>query len=259
MSATTDDQLDLLILFSLAALFLLIRLHALDEQATWARRRIGDPSAVGSIYLRGGTVFVIVAILGSLVLTASAKSAPLAGAWDDLKPWLLDVSSTIEAVPADAREQPRHRRASSSGPTPRSAARGPPTRGSRRRSSGRRATTSATTGGAWPTTISTTTAGSGPAATDTIRVPTRPRHAAPQGHCEAVAKPGTKDVTFSVAPDQLRGTYALSPAVPLRDRPPRRPPRRRQAGLLPGGRDQPATTRTRSRPGSRSGATTTAA
>ena len=96
MAATVRDQLGYLILFSLLAMFLLVRLHSLDEQATWLRRRIGDPSAVGSIYIRGGTVFIMVAVLGSLVLTAAARSAPLAGAWEEVKPWLLDVGSAIQ-------------------------------------------------------------------------------------------------------------------------------------------------------------------
>ena len=96
MSATVRPQLGFLILYSLAAMFLLIRLHSLDEQATWLRRRIGDPKAVGSIYLRGGTVFVVIAVLGSLALTAAARSAPLAGAWDEVKPWLLDVGAGIQ-------------------------------------------------------------------------------------------------------------------------------------------------------------------
>jgi transglutaminase-like putative cysteine protease len=96
MSATLHDQLGYLVVFSIASLALLIRLHALDEQTTWVRRRIGDPSAVGALYLRGGTVFIVLAVVGSLILTAAAKSSPLAGAWDDLKPWLLDVSATIQ-------------------------------------------------------------------------------------------------------------------------------------------------------------------
>jgi transglutaminase-like putative cysteine protease len=96
MAATQREQLGYLILFSLSALFLLIRLHALDEQATWTRRRIGDPTAVRSIYLRGGTVFILIAVLGSLALTATARSAPLLGAWDGLKPALLDVSAAIQ-------------------------------------------------------------------------------------------------------------------------------------------------------------------
>jgi transglutaminase-like putative cysteine protease len=96
MAATVRDQLGYLVLFSLVSMFLLIRLHTLDEQATWLRRRIGDPAAVGSIYLRGGTVFVLIAVVGSLALTATARSAPLAGAWVDLKPWLLDVGAAIQ-------------------------------------------------------------------------------------------------------------------------------------------------------------------
>jgi hypothetical protein len=96
MAATVREQLGYLILFSLAALFLLIRLHALDEQTTWMRRRIGDPAAVRSIYLRGGTAFIAIAVVGSLFLTASARSAPLAGAWEDVKPVLLDISAAIQ-------------------------------------------------------------------------------------------------------------------------------------------------------------------
>ena len=65
-SATVHDQIWFLVLFSMAALFLLTRLHALDERATWVRRRIGDPATVGSLYLRGGTVFILVAIFGAL-------------------------------------------------------------------------------------------------------------------------------------------------------------------------------------------------
>jgi transglutaminase-like putative cysteine protease len=96
MAATVRDQLGYLVLFSLASMFLLIRLHSFDEQATWLRRRIGDPAAVGSLYLRGGTVFILIAVLGSLTLTAAARSAPLAGAWEEVKPWLLDVGTAIQ-------------------------------------------------------------------------------------------------------------------------------------------------------------------
>lgn len=98
MSATTHDQLWFLVLFTMASLFLLTRLHALDEQATWLRRRIGDPATVGSLYIRGGTVFVLIAILGALTLTANAKSAPLAGMWDDAKPVLVDISQWLQRI-----------------------------------------------------------------------------------------------------------------------------------------------------------------
>ncbi len=95
MSLTTRDQLVYLVLFSLAALFLLIRLHTLEEQGEWLRRRIGDPSAIAGLYLRGGTVFITVAVVGSLVLTSVAASAPLAGAWTDVGGRVVDWSRSI--------------------------------------------------------------------------------------------------------------------------------------------------------------------
>jgi hypothetical protein len=98
MSATIHDQIWFLVLFSMAALFLLTRLHALDERATWVRRRIGDPATVGSLYLRGGTVFIMAAIFGSLALTATARSAPLAGFWDDARPGLVDISEWLQRI-----------------------------------------------------------------------------------------------------------------------------------------------------------------
>lgn len=98
MSATRHDQIWFLVLFSMAALFLLTRLHALDERATWVRRRIGDPSTVGSLYLRGGTVFILIAVFGALTLTASARSAPLAGVWDGARPLLIDVTQWLQRI-----------------------------------------------------------------------------------------------------------------------------------------------------------------
>ena len=80
MGFTYQNQLMLLVLFSLAALFLLIRFHAFDEESEWLRRRIGDPSAVSALYPRGGSVFIAIAVIGSLFLTNTASSSPLAGA-----------------------------------------------------------------------------------------------------------------------------------------------------------------------------------
>ncbi|HSL76464.1 MAG TPA: hypothetical protein VK867_05930, partial [Candidatus Limnocylindrales bacterium] len=84
MSLTVRSQLTFMVIFTIASLFLLVRFHTLDEQADWLRRRIGDPTAISALYLRGGTVFIIAAITGSLALTAAASSKPLAGAWTDV-------------------------------------------------------------------------------------------------------------------------------------------------------------------------------
>lgn len=96
VSATLRDQLPFLVLFSIAALFLLIRLHAFDEQRAWIRNRIGDPAAVSAMYLRGGTLFVIAAVIGALFLTVSANSKPLAGAWTGVNSWLIDAGRGLQ-------------------------------------------------------------------------------------------------------------------------------------------------------------------
>jgi transglutaminase-like putative cysteine protease len=96
MAVTSNDQLHLMVLFSMAALILLARSHAFEEQTTWLRRRIGDPAAVTSLYLRGGAIFISGAVLGSLFLTATASSAPLQGLWRDLPGSLVEFSQWIQ-------------------------------------------------------------------------------------------------------------------------------------------------------------------
>ncbi|HEU0236314.1 MAG TPA: transglutaminase domain-containing protein [Candidatus Limnocylindrales bacterium] len=96
LAITGKDQLGQLILFSLAGLFLLARSHAFDEQTAWIRRRIGDPAAVRALYLRGGTVFIVSAVAGSILLTSAASSAPLAGVWADAPGLIIELSRRIE-------------------------------------------------------------------------------------------------------------------------------------------------------------------
>jgi hypothetical protein len=102
MSLTVRPQLPYLVVFSIASLFLLVRFHTLEEQGDWLRRRIGDPSAISALYLRGGTVFIIAAITGSLVLTNAASSAPLAGAWTDVGSRLVEWSQWLQPFLPDS-------------------------------------------------------------------------------------------------------------------------------------------------------------
>lgn len=96
MAVTRNPQLQLMVLFSGAALVLLIRTHVFDEEATWARRRIGEPGAVGQLYLRGGVAFITLAIVGSTLLTLTASSAPLHGLWQDLPRHLQGLAQVIQ-------------------------------------------------------------------------------------------------------------------------------------------------------------------
>ncbi|MDP9483886.1 MAG: DUF3488 and transglutaminase-like domain-containing protein, partial [Chloroflexota bacterium] len=98
MSLTLRDQLPYLVIYSLAALFLLIRFHAFDERTLWIRHRIGDAAALGGLYLRGGTVFVASAVLASLFLTATATSAPLADAWRGADQKLIALGQEFQRV-----------------------------------------------------------------------------------------------------------------------------------------------------------------
>jgi len=89
-------QLIILVIFSAAALLLLIRTHVFEEEVTWTRRRIGDPGTIGDLYLTAGAQFVIVAVLGSILLTATASSAPLQGVFKDLPQRLEGISRVLQ-------------------------------------------------------------------------------------------------------------------------------------------------------------------
>jgi len=96
MIVQAAPPLGYLVVFSVAALILLVRAHSFEEQMIWIRRRIGDPSAVSGLYLRGGTSFIGIAVVGALVLTLTASSAPLQGMWNDLPTRLQGVADWLQ-------------------------------------------------------------------------------------------------------------------------------------------------------------------
>ncbi len=81
---TIRDQYPLLVVYTIAALLFLVRFHVADEQRAWLRHRIGDVGDAAGLSLRAGLTFVGIAVLGALLLTQSASSAPLADAWTGL-------------------------------------------------------------------------------------------------------------------------------------------------------------------------------
>jgi transglutaminase-like putative cysteine protease len=98
MAVTPADQLRYLVLFCGAALLLLVRLHAVDEQAAWLRARLGDPRPVRSHTIRAGSGFVLAALIGSFVLTQTAASAPLESSLpDDLETGIVDFGRELSA------------------------------------------------------------------------------------------------------------------------------------------------------------------
>lgn len=95
MALTENNEMVLLIAFTVASLFLLIRTHVFDEQSEWVRRRIGDPATISTVYLRGGTIFIVVAVVASVLLTQTAASKPLAGAWNGVEDGLISLSRAV--------------------------------------------------------------------------------------------------------------------------------------------------------------------
>ena len=85
----------MLILFCLAALLFLVRFHVADEQRAWARHRIADVGNAVGLSLRAGLAFVALALVGSLVLTSFASSAPLSGWWHGLDQRLIDFGAQL--------------------------------------------------------------------------------------------------------------------------------------------------------------------
>ncbi len=210
MAFTLRDQLTYLVIFSLAALFLLVRYHVFDEEAEWLRRRIGDPSTISSVYLRGGAVFIAFAVVGSLLLTQTASSAPLASAWRGIGDRVLDWGRDLQRYL--------------------------PTGGSNR-TFGVAFGSSAQIGGVWTTdtALSATIRFTQPETREFYwRAVTFDRfeltawsrseaieEARPQGepllteaYADWVGEDGRRPVTFTVIPENFRGSTVLSPAVP---------------------------------------------
>lgn len=99
MSITIRDQLPQLVIFCTAALVLIVRLNLVRQVELWRARRIGDGgSAAATLFLRSGAVFVGVAIVGSLVLSTNASSAPLNRYWRGFDDTMLEVGYTLNRM-----------------------------------------------------------------------------------------------------------------------------------------------------------------
>lgn len=95
MSITVRFQYVHLIIFSAAAMLLLVRMNLLTQREGWRRRRIGDAGYVSGLFMRGGLAFVLLTLSGSIVLAATASSAPLANAWRNADEHLLTIGTEV--------------------------------------------------------------------------------------------------------------------------------------------------------------------
>jgi transglutaminase-like putative cysteine protease len=95
MALTIEDQFYGLVIFSAAALLLLLMAHASDERTSWLRHRVWRGRDFQAPHLRGGVAFMSVAIGMSLLLTSVASSAPLASAWPGVSNNFRDLSNWL--------------------------------------------------------------------------------------------------------------------------------------------------------------------
>ncbi len=76
-NSDNQDQFVALVVFSVAALLLLLLAHAADERSSWLRHRIWRGHDFQAPHLQGGLAFASAAVAGALILTTVASSAPL--------------------------------------------------------------------------------------------------------------------------------------------------------------------------------------
>jgi hypothetical protein len=98
ISITARIQYPLLIVLSVAAMLLLVRINLAHQQLGWRRRHIGDGSDVSGLFLRGGVLFVALTLVGAVTLAATASSAPLANVWRNMDDQLVAISLEVNRL-----------------------------------------------------------------------------------------------------------------------------------------------------------------
>ena len=98
VSATILVQYNYLLIFTAAALLLVVRMNLFAQRMAWARRRIGDTGDLSAVYMRSGLTFVVFALLGSMFLAATASSAPLASIWRGRDRDLVRIGSELNRI-----------------------------------------------------------------------------------------------------------------------------------------------------------------
>jgi transglutaminase-like putative cysteine protease len=95
MAMTLQNQFPALVLFSGAALLLLLQAHAADERSSWLRHSIWRGGDLQAPHAQGGLGFASVAVCGALLLTSVASSAPLAAPLQDARGNFGDFATWI--------------------------------------------------------------------------------------------------------------------------------------------------------------------
>jgi transglutaminase-like putative cysteine protease len=98
MSATFTDLFLYLVLFSLAALLLWLRIALVNREESWRIRRLKENLDVRGQIMRSGVAFIAGSIALAWVLTTVAVAAPLTSVWSNLDGLWSDVRNQFEGA-----------------------------------------------------------------------------------------------------------------------------------------------------------------
>ncbi len=84
MSATFAELFGFLVLFSLAALLLWLRVALITREEGWRTRRVTETLDVPGQIMRSGVTFIFGSVALAWILTTVAVAAPLTGVWSNL-------------------------------------------------------------------------------------------------------------------------------------------------------------------------------
>lgn len=98
MSATLTDLFLYLVLFSLAALLLWLRIALVNREENWRVRRVKENLDVPGQIMRSGVTFIAGSIALAWILTTVAVAAPLTSVWSNLDILWSDVRNQFEGA-----------------------------------------------------------------------------------------------------------------------------------------------------------------
>ncbi|HET7083091.1 MAG TPA: transglutaminaseTgpA domain-containing protein [Candidatus Limnocylindria bacterium] len=98
LSATFTPLIAYLVVFSIAALLLWLRIALVNREENWRIRRVNENLDVPAQIMRSGVTFIAGSIALAWVLTTVAVAAPLTRVWSNLDGLWTDVRTSLEGA-----------------------------------------------------------------------------------------------------------------------------------------------------------------
>jgi len=98
MAATFADLFGYIVLFSLAALLLWLRVALISREESWRLRRVTENVEVPAQIMRSGMTFIAGSVALAWILTTVAVAAPLTTVWSNLDDLWIGVRGQFEGI-----------------------------------------------------------------------------------------------------------------------------------------------------------------